>query len=188
MLYAINVQIVGNDRHLIHDINVDWQGATNDARVLKKSPVKQVIERQRRYLLAGDSAYAISENLITPFRNAEALANPCKQKFNGRLSGLRTVCTENIYRILKRRFPELTKLRCSHRRARKIIVGIAILHNISILWNDDDPVGGIAPAEDPFGPVVPEQEYEIVEDDGEPAVVRTRDQQLREQLCLNMPP
>jgi hypothetical protein len=89
---------------------------------------------------------------------------------------------------MKRRFPELTKLRCSHGRARKIIVAIAILHNIAILWNDDEPVGGIPPEEDPAGPAVPEQEYEILEDDAEPAVVRARGQELREQLCLNMPP
>jgi hypothetical protein len=188
MLYAINVQVVGNDRHLIHDINVDWQGSTNDARVWRNSPVKRVIERQRRFLLAGDSGYPISENLITPYRNADALRNPRRRKFNQRLSGLRTVCTENIFGIMKRRFPELTKLRCSHTRARKIIVAIAILHNIAILWNDDVPVGGIAPEEDPAGPAVPEQEYEIVEDDAEPAVVRARGQELREQLCMNMPP
>jgi hypothetical protein len=75
---------------------------------------------------------------------------------------------------MKRRFPELTKLRCSHSRARKIIVTIVILHNIAVLWNDNVPVGGIPPQEDPAGPAVPEQEYEIVEDDTEPAVMRTR--------------
>jgi hypothetical protein len=152
MLYAINVQVVGNDWHLIHGINVDWQGSTNDARVWKNLPVKRVIEGQRRFLLAGDSGSPISENLITLYRNAEALRNPRRRKFNQRLSGLRTVCTENIFGIMKQRFPELTKLWCSHSRARKIIVAIAILYNIAILWNDDEPVGGIPPEEDPAGP------------------------------------
>jgi hypothetical protein len=178
MLYTINVQVVGNDRHLIHDLNVDWQGSTNDARVWKNSPEKCVIDGQHRFLLAGDSGYPISENLITLYHNAEALRNPRRRKFNQRLSGLRTVCTENIFGIMKQRFPELTKLRCNNSRARKIIVAITILYNIAILWNDDEPVGGIPPEEDPAGPAVPEQEYEILEDDAEPAVVRTCSQAL----------
>ncbi len=170
MLYAINVQVVGNDRHLIYDINVDCQGNTNNARVWKISQVKRVIERQHRFLFAGDSGYPINENLITPYRNAEALRNPRRCKFNQRLTGLRMVCTENIFAIMKHRFPKLTKLRCSLFRARKIIVTIAILYNIAILWNDHVPVGGIPPEDDPAGPAVPEQEYEIDEDDAEPAV------------------
>jgi hypothetical protein len=185
MRWAINVQVIGNDRHLIYDINVDWQGCTHDARIWKNSSAKRVIERQRRYLLAGDSAYPISENLMTPYRTAEALANPRRRLFNKRLSGLRTVCTENIFGILKRRWPRLTELRCKHLRARRIIVAIAILHNIAIRWNDGEPVGGNSNRD---FPVVPEQQYEIIADDAEPAVVRARGQQLRDQLCDNMPP
>ena len=173
---------------MIYDINVDWVGSTHDARVWKNSPVKRVIERQRRFLLAGDSGYPISDNLIVPFRNAEALANRRFRQFNQRLSGLRTVCTENIYGIIKRRFPLLTRLRCNHSRARKIIVAIAILHNISIRWNDDEPEGGILPEVDPNVPEVDEQEYEIVEDDAGPVVVRARRQQLRLDLVFSSPP
>jgi hypothetical protein len=187
MRYATNVQVVGNDRHVIHDINVDWPGVTHDARIWKNSSVKQVLERQRQFLLAGDSGYPISENLITPYRNAEALGNRRKRKFNTRLSGLRTVCTENIFGIMKRRFNQLTKLKCTLHRARRTIVAIAVLHNISILWNDELPVEDIVPCDGPARPV-PAQEYEIVGDDAEPAVVRARGQQLRDSLCENMPP
>jgi hypothetical protein len=110
------VQVIGNDRYLIYDINVDWQGCTHDACIWKNLSAKRVIERQRRYLLAGDSAYPISENLMTLYCTAEALANPRRRLFNKRLSGLRTVCTENIFGILKRRWPRLTELRCKHLR------------------------------------------------------------------------
>jgi hypothetical protein len=33
MCHAINVQIVGNDKQLILDINADWQGVTHDAHI-----------------------------------------------------------------------------------------------------------------------------------------------------------
>jgi hypothetical protein len=109
--HALNVQIVGNDDGLILDINADWQGSVNDARIWNTSPVKAVINRQREFLLAGDSGYPISEVLITPYRNAEAAGDPTKRLFNQRLSGLRTVCTENIFGIWKRRYRCLKLLR-----------------------------------------------------------------------------
>jgi hypothetical protein len=188
MVYAINVQIVGNDRHLIHDINVDWQGANNDARIWNNSPVKQVIQRQRRYLLAGDSGYPISDVLVTPYRNAEAAVDLSKRKFNRWHSALRTVCTENIFGIWKRRFPCLKVLRCQHPRARKVVIATAILHNISILWGDEEPVGVVDDDETHAAPQVPAQEYEIVEDDAEPAVVWARGQTVRDRLRLQLPP
>jgi DDE superfamily endonuclease len=84
MHYAINCQIVGNDRGLILDINADWQGANNDARIWATSPIKEVINRQRRFLVAGDSAYPISDICITPYRVAEAANDPTKRLFNRR--------------------------------------------------------------------------------------------------------
>jgi hypothetical protein len=121
---------------------------------------------------------------MTPYCTAEALANPRRRLFNRRLSGLRTVCTENIFAILKCRWPCLTQLRCKHRRALKIIVAIAILHNIAIRWNDAEPVGGRRHAV----PAVPTLQDEILENDAEPLAVPARGQQLRDQLCANMPP
>jgi hypothetical protein len=121
MKYAINIQAIGNHKRLLLDLNADWQGANNDARIWHNSPVKPLIERQRQYLLAGDSAYPISENLITPYRNAESLRKPLKARFNRKLYGLCTVCTENLFSIWKRRCPVTHLLRCSYDRARKTV-------------------------------------------------------------------
>lgn len=191
MCYCINVQIIGNDRHLIIDINADWQGANNDARIWKFSPAKQVIMRQRQFLLAGDSGYPISDVLITPYRTTEAQEDPSKALFNRRHSALRTVCTENIFGIWKRRFPCLKFLRCEHSRARKIAIATAILHNISILWKDEEILGEEDEDvnDEDMGPQVPVlQDVEIVEDDAEPAIVRARGQAVRDNLRLNMRP
>jgi hypothetical protein len=187
MCHAINVQIVGNDKKLILDINADWQGVTHDARIWNNSAVKRVIHRQRRYLLAGDSAYPISDVVITPYRNVEAVADPTMRDFNQRLSGLRTVMSENIFGIWKRRFPCLKYLRCHYPRARKVVIATAILHNISIIWNDEDPVGNVnSDAGEPFPEVHDEEDFEIIEDDAEPPVVRARGQTLRDHLRLSM--
>jgi hypothetical protein len=76
-------------------LNADWQGSNSNARIWNNSLVKAMIEWQRQYLLAGDSAYPISENLITSYWNAEALRQPMKACFNrtslrSGLSALRT--------------------------------------------------------------------------------------------------
>jgi hypothetical protein len=76
MTYALNVQIVGNHEGRILDLCADWQGATADARIWNASPVKFIIDRQRHYLVAGDSGYPISETCITPYRVAEAAGIP----------------------------------------------------------------------------------------------------------------
>jgi hypothetical protein len=119
MCYAINVQIVGNDQHLILDIDASWQGANHDARIWENSSVKTLIELQRGFLVAGDSGYPISDVLIKPYPTREALLDPRKAEFNRRHSRLRTVCSENIFGIMKRKYPILKCLRAFHYRARK---------------------------------------------------------------------
>lgn len=145
MCYAMNVQIVGNDKRLILDINTNWHGGVHDARVWKNSSVKTIIERQDQYLLAGDSGYPISPVLITPYLSNEALDDSTKRDFNRRHSGLRTVMSENIFGIWKRRFPVVNQLRANRENARKIVIATAILHNICILWGDEDPDGPLPP-------------------------------------------
>jgi hypothetical protein len=76
MRYAINVQVIGNDKHLIYDINVDWHGCTHDSQIWKNSAVKRVIESQRRYLLAGDSGYSISKNFDDTILHCRGLGKP----------------------------------------------------------------------------------------------------------------
>ena len=59
--YSINVQVVGSDR-LMYDLDVGWPGSTHDAQVWTRSQVKRFIERQKRFLVAGDTGYPVSEN------------------------------------------------------------------------------------------------------------------------------
>ena len=144
MCYGLNVQIVGNHKRLILDIDANWFGSANDARIWKNSAVKTVIESQQGatpFLLAGDSAYPLSPFLITPYTTEEALNDPTKRRFNRKLSGLRTVVTENVFGVMKRRFPVLNMLRANRDNARKHVIAIACVHNICIRWDDEDPNG-----------------------------------------------
>ncbi len=105
-----------------------------------RSEAKQYLEQEEHvFLLAGDSDYPISENLMKPYTNAEATGHARKHLFNKRLSGLRTVMSENVYAVWKKRFPCLRYMRCHHRLAKKIIVATAILHNIAVRWNAEEP-------------------------------------------------
>ncbi len=115
-----------------------WTGSTNDARVWHMSEVKEYLEAHQDehfYLLAGDSAYPVSELLVRPFYTAEAVADPNRKGlFNERLSGLRTAMSEDVYGVWKSRFPCLRCLRCHLPLAQDIILATAMLHNMAVRW------------------------------------------------------
>ncbi len=71
-------------------------------------------------------------------------------------------------------------LRCSYDRARKTVYATGVLHNIGILWGDEDPHG---PAPAPVN-----EQFVIVGYEAEPGVVRKAGQCLRDHLRMNMLP
>ena len=135
--YSINCQVIGNEQRIC-DIDVQWPGSTHDARIWKLSHAKQIIEEQIEYKIAADSGYPISQVLVKPYSAAEVNENP-RRTFNRKLSGLRTVMTEDIFGRWKKRFPILCNLRCHLELSQKIIVTTAILENIAHAWNVDQP-------------------------------------------------
>ena len=173
--FSINCQVVANDR-LICDIDVGWPGSTHDARIWRRSQVKRVIESQRRFLIAGDSAYPISEVLIKPYPVAESAQDNRKREFNRRLSGLRTVMSENLYGVWKRRFPILKNLRQNLETSQKVIVATAILFNMGRIWGDECPDGEEERPDDV------EQEVLIIDDRNTRAAGRVE----RDLLLANM--
>lgn len=130
--------------------------------------------------VSGDSGYPLSDILIRPYTNEEALRDASKRRFNRRLSGLRTVMSENIFGIWKRRFPVLKNMRNHLPLAKKVIVACAILHNMSIMWRDELPADDHQ--EQPEEQGAPDHEVVIVEDRAEAHVVRQRGQIVRDQL------
>ena len=135
--YSINCQVIGNEQRIC-DIDVQWPGSTHDARIWKLSHAKHIIEEQIEYKIAADSGYPISQVLVKPYSAPEVNENP-RRTFNRKLSGLRTVMTEDIFGRWKKRFPILRNLQCHLELSQKIIVTTAILENIAHAWNVDQP-------------------------------------------------
>ena len=129
---------MANEKYIL-DVDCSWPGSTHDSRVWNRSAVKAYMERQRRFCIAGDSGYPISEVLMKPYPTAEGAQCPRKRLFNKRISGLRTVMSENIYGVLKRRFPILKSMRTDLVLSQKIVIVTAVLFNIARMWKDDGP-------------------------------------------------
>jgi hypothetical protein len=73
MKYAINAQVIGGPDGLIYDLNLGSPGRFADATTFRCSAVKPILEGHIPfYKLAGDSGYAKSRMLITPYRTPEA--------------------------------------------------------------------------------------------------------------------
>ena len=182
--YAINVQLLCDDRFIL-DVVLGWPGSVHDSRIWKLSEAKAVIETQRRFFVAGDSGYPISENLMKPYSTQEAGADRRKRLFNQRLSGARTMMSECIFGALKRRWPILTGMRNHFVISQKIILATAILFNIGRLWGDlwdedsDD--------EDADGVADDEGEADVVVQENDEASVRIRGQLERDRLKDAMP-
>ena len=170
----------------------DWSGSTNDSTIWQHSLFKPEIEANRAYLLAGDSGFPISDVLIKPYTNEEAMANSRYRLFNLRLSGLRTVMSENIYGMWKRRFPILKRMGEKYVKAKMTIDATAILHNILLSIGDETPDPDSDEEDDRDEELEGDQDgqddYRIVADNATREVIRIRGQERRDQLCTQMPP
>lgn len=68
---------------------------------------------------------------------------PEKRRFNYKLSAIRTICTENVIGLWKRRFPCLRMgIRTKLSTACDIVVATAVLHNLALQWGEPEPVDG----------------------------------------------
>ena len=137
------------------------------------------------FLIAGDTGYPISENLIKPYSSQEAGADRRTRLFNKRLSGLRTAMSECLFGVWKRRFPVLKNLRTDFVLSQKTIVATAVLFNIARRWGDEYD-----------GPEDEDNEEETDDDnggagfvvqEGNAATVKVRGQVERDRLKDRMP-
>ena len=88
--------------------------------------------------------------------------------------------SENVFGIWKHRFPVTRNMRNHVPLAEEVIMTTALLHNISILWNDELPVGDA----DGVQAAAPEAQRDFIIVDGraDRNAAREAGQLLRDQL------
>lgn len=112
-IYSVKAQITCDYRLQIRHVVTGYPGSVHDARIFSNCPIATAKERyfSSQQWIAGDSAYALSETVITPYRNNSMFMTYDKRKtFNLKHSQYR-VRVEHCIGLLKERFGSLKELR-----------------------------------------------------------------------------
>lgn len=141
--FSINVQTISDPNLRIMDVVARWPGSTHDQTIFINSSIHQRFDRGDfgRYILIGDSGYANTHFLATPFTaaNANLRMDRAAQNFNRSVISTRNV-VERQYGLWKRRFPVLAYgLRLKTVNCQKVIVACAVLHNLAIDSREPGP-------------------------------------------------
>ena len=145
----MNLQgIVDTNLKFIHS-KEGYPGSIHDARVLRLSGLYELAENEQilsrptcninateiRPLLAGDSAYPLTNWIIKPYPDRGRLT-PDQRKFNVKFSALRSV-VERAFGTLKARWRiELKKVEQNTSTLKKTVIAACVLHNICIGTGD----------------------------------------------------
>lgn len=129
----------------IANIVARWAGSVHDQTIFRNSNVRAQFEAGQygNYILVGDSGYANTTYLATPFteNNPEIAHNARMQAYQVAIIRTRNV-VERQYGLLKRRFPVLAYgIRLKIETAMKIVTACAIIHNICIDAREGLPPG-----------------------------------------------
>ena len=127
-------------------VNCRWPGKAHDARVFNQSPLREELAElcylpnqclDEMYHILGDSAYPLSNHLLTPYRIRSNMTL-AQKKFNTNLASKRSVI-ERAFGLLGQRFPRLLKLKVKTLEKKiACIVSACVLHNWCIIENDVD--------------------------------------------------
>lgn len=141
--HSIVLQGICDHRMKFIDIFTGICGSVHDARVWRLSDIKHMIDYdveryfpQHSHLLA-DSAYSLSYNMLTPYRDNGHL-NHTQHNYNTKLSKTRVII-ERAFGILKGRFRKLKYMYLYNTEMIPLIIlACCVLHNICI-DNEDEP-------------------------------------------------
>lgn len=135
--FSINVQIVCGPDLKIYDIVARWPGSVHDSRIFANSRCCLRFEEGNiQGILLGDSGYAQTNYMYTPVLNPQS---PEELRYNRAHIHTRNTI-ERLNGVLKRKFACLRrKLQNKLENIPNIIVACAVLHNISILTNEEVP-------------------------------------------------
>ncbi|KAE9045302.1 hypothetical protein PR001_g5023 [Phytophthora rubi] len=141
--YSFNVQIVCNEDKVILHAFTGWPGSCCDSTVFSKTPLAQHPERffsGDQYLI-GDTGYALTPRLITPYKLPAALK--AENAFYNEVISSARVINENYIGLYKNRWMSLKGIRTQINRKKDLrhvnnhILACVMLHNIGILLFDE---------------------------------------------------
>lgn len=120
------------------DIVARWPGATSDRTIFANSRLRRILQEGHfgNGVLLGDSGYTLTQYLLIPLANPTTRAALLYQESQIRTRNV----VERSYGVWKRRFPCLRyQLRLKLDTCMAVIVATAVLHNIALENNDDEP-------------------------------------------------
>ncbi|XP_049311304.1 uncharacterized protein LOC125778329 [Bactrocera dorsalis] len=144
--YAIKMQVVCDYSLRIRQATIGYRGSVHDAKIFAESAIGKNPQNYfcHREWIAGDSAYPLSQHLITPFRqNSTEQSKEMRDTFNQYFSKYR-VRIENCFGKLKEKFCSLKELRfrltneTNYKNYCRWILACCILHNMLLQFNLDE--------------------------------------------------
>lgn len=140
------------------DIVARWPGSTHDSLIFLNSAAKFAFDNGSfgNGIVLGDSGYFVNEFLLTPLNNPQTTS---ERLYNESHIRTRNVI-ERSFGVWKRRFPVLSiGMRCKLPLVQDVIIATAILHNLAIDRNEEDP------PVDPEVRLEPDELFEEIESD-----------------------
>jgi len=125
---------------LFTNVVARWPGSTHDSHILRTSAIGDILigTGLRDGVILGDSGYACSPFLMTPYFNPTTR----KQENYNRAHKTTRCLIERSFGVLKRSFYILhSEIRMAPDRVCTIIVACCILHNIAVLFREPDVDG-----------------------------------------------
>ena len=124
-----------------------WPGRAHDARVFNRSPLCKDLpdlcyilgqRLDQTYHILGDSAYPLSNYVMTPYKHRRTELNAFERKYNTHHASKRSVI-EHAFGLLGIRFPRLQHLGYNDNDKRiLVVVAACVLHNWCIMEDDED--------------------------------------------------
>ena len=145
--YAINVQVICDDKGKITYFYGGWPGSTHDNRAWRNCKVynnASLYFDDGEYLLA-DSAYSACLYIVQAFKKVSGSNLSTHQEFFNTKLGRARVKSEHCIGILKNRFPCLKKLNTvidgmrGMKEVMQIFTAVAVIHNILLDVDDTIP-------------------------------------------------
>ena len=136
--FSINVQAICDGDLRITNLVARWPGSTHDNRIFENSDICFRFENNEiQGILLGDNGYGLKRYLMTPLLNP----NTREQRHYNYVHSKTRVKIENLFGVLKRRFPCLSQsIRLKKDTTLAVIVACCVLHNICRernIQNDD---------------------------------------------------